>query len=88
MNAVRLTPARHRLSCNRSASGVGDRDPSLLAFFRRNISLLELDAAIGIAILVLSLGALVALTLWSRRTIGRIATRRLRSLREILRDRR
>jgi len=49
---------------------------------------LELDAVIGIAVLALALGVLVALTFWSRRTIERIARRRLGSLRDFLRERR
>ena len=44
---------------------------------------METDAAIGIALLALALGALTFLTLWSRRTIERIAARRSKSPRKI-----
>jgi hypothetical protein len=47
---------------------------------------LELDAIIGIVLLAASLALLTLLTVLSRRTIERIAARRLGSLREVIKD--
>jgi hypothetical protein len=46
----------------------------------------ELDTVIGLVVLAASLGVLGLLTFLSRRTIERIATRHLGSLREVIRD--
>jgi len=44
------------------------------------------DVILGIILVFTALGAIVFLTLWSRRIIERIHTRSLRSLREIQKD--
>ncbi len=49
-------------------------------------SLMTLDILIGIALTVMSLGAVVLLTLWSRHIIERIHARSPSSLREIQND--
>jgi hypothetical protein len=48
--------------------------------------LLDLDIIIGIILMVMALGAIVILTLWSRRIIERIHARPRGSLREIQKD--
>ena len=44
------------------------------------------DIVIGLVIIVLALAAITGLTLWSRRTIERIAGSGFRSAREIFKD--
>jgi len=44
------------------------------------------DIIIGSVIIALALGAITGLTLWSRRTIDRIARSGFRSAREIFKD--
>ena len=46
---------------------------------------MSLDALIGIGLVVLALAVVTVLTLWSRRTIHRIAEGRLGSARRIVR---
>jgi hypothetical protein len=48
--------------------------------------LLDLDIIIGIILMVMALGVVVILTLWSRRIIERIHARPPGSLREIQKD--
>jgi len=47
---------------------------------------MERDAIVGVAVLVGALGLLVALVVWSRLRIGRIARNGYRSAREIEKD--
>ena len=49
---------------------------------------MDIDTLIGIILVVCALSAITLLVLWSRRTINRIADKNLRSLREIMKDRR
>jgi hypothetical protein len=53
---------------------------------RRVRFLLDLNIIIGIILTVMALGAVVILTLWSRRIIERIHARSPGSLREIQKD--
>ena len=47
---------------------------------------MDIEVLIGFAVVAGALGLIVYLVVWSRRTIERIARKRLRSAREILRD--
>ena len=47
---------------------------------------MDRDTVIGIVLLVVSLCSILALTLWSRRLIDRIAAREAKTAREILKE--
>ena len=49
---------------------------------------MDIDSTVGLFVLAGALIAIVALVIWSRRSIQRIARSHLRSAREILEDRR